>query len=118
MEDNAFSISYQCQSHLKSTFVRFKHRIELWNTFESIDHLTLVDDKTVLVADLLNYFEQISIDGIKNAFVAMIRNIRASGAEENKIRHAVSTLGELLEKWCYSERHGLPQNRDASSFIS
>jgi len=96
----------------------FKHRIELWNTFESISHLALVDDKTLLVTDLLNYFEQISIDTIENAFVGMISDIDATGAEKNNIRSAVSTLRVLLEKWCYSERHGLPQNRDASSFIA
>ncbi|MCH8531611.1 MAG: RNA-directed DNA polymerase [Saccharospirillum sp.] len=96
----------------------FKHRIELWNTFENISHLALVDDKTLLVTDLLNYFEQISIDAIENAFVGMISEIEATGADKNKIRSAVSTLRVLLEKWCYSERHGLPQNRDASSFIA
>lgn len=96
----------------------FKHRIELWNTFENISHLALVDDKTLLVTDLLNYFEQISIDAIENAFVKMISEIKATGSEKNNIRSAVSTMRVLLEKWCYSERHGLPQNRDASSFIA
>lgn len=48
----------------------------------------------------------------------MIANIKASGSEKNIIRSAVTTLRALLEKWCYSERHGLPQNRDASSFIA
>ncbi|WP_140385665.1 RNA-directed DNA polymerase, partial [Vibrio parahaemolyticus] len=36
----------------------------------------------------------------------------------NTIRSAISTLSTLLKKWCYSESHGLPQNRDASSFIA
>jgi hypothetical protein len=96
----------------------FKHRIELWNTFENISHLALVDDKTLLVTDLMNYFEQISISAVENAFVGMIANIDASGGAKNTIRSAVSTLRVLLEKWCYSDRHGLPQNRDASSFIA
>lgn len=96
----------------------FKHRIELWNSFENISHLALVDDKTLLVTDLLNYFEQISIDAIENAFIKMMSKIHASGSDKNKIRSAVNTLRVLLEKWCYSDRHGLPQNRDASSFIA
>jgi hypothetical protein len=96
----------------------YKHRIELWNTFENISQLALIDNKTLLVTDLLNYCEQISIDSIENAFVAMISDIDATGAEKNNIRSAVSTLRVLLEKWCYSERHGLPQNRDASSFVA
>lgn len=96
----------------------FKHRIELWNTFENLSHLALVDDKTLLVTDLLNYFEQITIEAIESAFIGMIADIQASGAEKNTIRSAVSTLRTLLKKWCYSDRHGLPQNRDASSFIA
>lgn len=92
----------------------FKHRIELWNTFENLTHLALVDGKTLLVTDLLNYFEQITIEEVESAFIGMIADIKASGAEKNTIRSAVSTLRALLEKWCYSERHGLPQNRDAS----
>lgn len=96
----------------------FKHRIELWKTFENLSHLALIDNKTLLITDLLNYFEQITIEAVENAFIGMISYIQGSGAEKNTIRSAVSTLRALLEKWCYSERHGLPQNRDASSFIA
>ena len=48
----------------------------------------------------------------------MIAKIDASGAEKNTIRSAINTLRVLLEKWCYNDRFGLPQNRDASSFIA
>lgn len=96
----------------------FKHKIELWTTFENVSYLALTDDKTLLVTDLLNYFEQISIDVIEKAFIGMISNIDATGPEKHTIRGAVATLRELLKKWCYSDRHGLPQNRDASSFIA
>ncbi|WP_221931866.1 RNA-directed DNA polymerase [Vibrio furnissii] len=96
----------------------FKPRIELWNTFENLSYLALVDNKTLLVTDLLNYYEQITIEAVENAFISLIADIRASGSEKNTIRSAVSTLKALLEKWCYNEKHGLPQNRDASSFIA
>ena len=96
----------------------FKHRIELWNTFENISRVALIDDKTLLITDLLNYFEQISIDVIEKSFIGMISQIKATGSEKHTIRNAVSALITLLEKWCYSDKHGLPQNRDASSFIA
>ncbi|MCF6281984.1 MAG: RNA-directed DNA polymerase [Candidatus Polarisedimenticolaceae bacterium] len=96
----------------------FKHRIELWNTFENISQLAFVDNKSLLITDLLNYFEQISIDVIENAFIGMISKIEATGSEKNTIRSAVSTLRVLLEKWCFNGHHGLPQNRDASAFIA
>lgn len=110
-------LSHRYNNHGKEKYL-FKHRIELWNTFEGISHLALNDDKSLLITDLLNYFEQISIEAIENAFVGMIGEISATGPEKNRIRSAVRTLKALLEKWCYSERHGLPQNRDASSFIA
>ncbi|MBY8201638.1 RNA-directed DNA polymerase [Vibrio fluvialis] len=109
--------SHRFNKHGSSRYL-FKHRIELWNTFENLSYLGIVDNKTLLVTDLLNYFEQISIESIENAFVSMIADIKASGAEKSTIRSAISTLTALLKKWCYNERHGLPQNRDASSFIA
>jgi hypothetical protein len=110
-------LSHRYNKHGKSRYL-FKHRIELWNTFEKISLVALQDGKSLLITDLLNYFEQISIDVIEQAFIGMISNIEASGSEKNTIRSAVSTLRTLLEKWCYNDRHGLPQNRDASSFVA
>lgn len=110
-------LSHRYNKHGNSRYL-FKHRIELWNTFEKISYVGLEDGKSLLVTDLLNYFEQISIDVIEQAFINMISDIKASGKDKNTIRSAVSTLRNLLEKWCYNSRHGLPQNRDASSFIA
>ena len=73
----------------------FKHRIELWNTFENISYLALEDDKTLLVTDLLNYFEQISIDTVENAFIGMIADIDTVGGKKNTIRSA----GRCCQGW-------------------
>ncbi|MGA6180911.1 RNA-directed DNA polymerase [Stenotrophomonas sp. NPDC077421] len=96
----------------------FKSRIELWQTFEGITHSSLVDGKIILVTDLINYFENISIELIREAFLSKLPLIKADGQAKLHIRNAVQTLCSLLEKWSYSDRHGLPQNRDASSFIA
>ncbi len=96
----------------------FKHRISLWNTFENITHLAIVDSQSLLITDLLNYFEHISIDAIEKAFISMLSRIETPGSEKNTIRSAISTLKVLLKKWCFNSHHGLPQNRDASSFIA
>ena len=111
-------LSHRHNKFSKNKKYLFKNRIELWNTFENISHLAIHDNKSLLVTDLLNYFEQIKIEDVEKAFVGMIHLINASGAEKNTIRNAISTLKALLTKWCYSDLHGLPQNRDASSFIA
>lgn len=96
----------------------FKRRIDLWQTFEGIAYASLANGQAILATDLINYFENISIDLIKSSFLAKIPLISATGQEKLQIRNAVLTLCGLLERWGYSERHGLPQNRDASSFIA
>ena len=96
----------------------FKNRIELWQTFQGLSQLAIHDGDTLLITDLINYFEHISINSIENAFLTLLPDVRASGSEKNKIRSAVYTLRRLLEKWCFNNSHGLPQNRDPSSFIA
>ncbi len=96
----------------------FKNRIELWTTFEGITKLGLSDGKALLATDLINYFEHISISNIDNSFSKLLPEIKASPKEKGQIRSAIYTLCLLLKKWCFNEHHGLPQNRDASSFIA
>jgi len=110
-------LSHRHNKHGNEKYL-FKHRIELWNTFENISELAFEENKSLLITDLLNYFEHITISAVENAFIAMMSSIKASGSEKNTIRSAISTLKVLLEKWCFNEQHGLPQNRDASSFIA
>jgi len=96
----------------------FKNRIELWQTFEGVTKTALMNDQALLATDLINYYENISIDAIKAAFEGLLSDISASGPEKVLIRNAIQTLCDLLTRWGYSNRHGLPQNRDASSFIA
>ncbi len=96
----------------------FRNPIDMWDTFQNISHSAIVDGQCLLITDLLNYFEHISIASVENAFIGMMSKIEASGGEKNTIRSAITTLKALLEKWCFNEHHGLPQNRDASSFIA
>lgn len=96
----------------------FKNRIDLWKTFEGITRTALFNDQALLVTDLINYFENITISSIKLAFEQMLDRVSANGQEKLLIRNAIQTLCEQLAGWGYSENHGLPQNRDASSFIA
>jgi hypothetical protein len=96
----------------------FKNRIELWKTFEGVTFTAFRENKTLLATDLINYFENITIESIRSAFEEKIPDINANGKEKLQIHNAIATLCELLTRWGYSEKHGLPQNRDASSFIA
>lgn len=96
----------------------FKNRIDLWNTFQGITRASLNRGKHVLCTDLINYFENIQIEQIISALNDNLPQVKASGIEKAKIRNAIATLKYMLQSWCYSDRHGLPQNRDASSFFA
>lgn len=96
----------------------FKNRIELWQTFEGVTYTAITDNQTLLVTDLINYFENITVDIVRSSFESLIPSIVASGPDKLRIRNAISSLCNLLCRWGYSERHGLPQNRDPSSFIA
>lgn len=96
----------------------FKNRIELWRTFEGVTHTAFANEQALLVTDLINYFENITVDLVRNSFLEKLSQIEANGKEKLRIRSAVDTLCNLLRRWGYSDRHGLPQNRDASSFIA
>ncbi len=96
----------------------FKSRIDLWSTFEGVTLTAFKAEKTLLATDLINYFENITVSSVREAFERKISYIKASGREKLYIRNAIATLCDLLAHWSYSDRHGLPQNRDASSFIA
>ncbi|TCL06980.1 RNA-directed DNA polymerase [Sodalis ligni] len=96
----------------------FKPRIELWQTFEGVTHTALTGNQALLVTDVLNYFENISVETIRISFESMIPSIQANGPEKLRVRNAINSLCNLLIKWGYSDHHGLPQNRDPSSFIA
>ena len=96
----------------------FKGRIELWQTFEGVTKTALSNNQALFATDLINYFENITIDSIRHAFESSLAKVVASGPEKVLIRNCIHTLCDLLTQWGYSERHGLPQNRDSSSFIA
>jgi hypothetical protein len=96
----------------------FKGRIDLWQTFEGVTKTALGNNQALFATDLINYFENISVDVMKKSFEGLLEKVKASGPEKALIRNAIHTLCELMTRWGYSERHGLPQNRDASSFIA
>ncbi|MFH7456888.1 hypothetical protein RA277_29795, partial [Pseudomonas syringae pv. tagetis] len=81
--------------------------------YEGVTKTALKNKQSLLVTDLLNYFEKISIASIKNAFEKLLQKVDATGPEKSLIRNAIQTLCELLSRWSYKDLHGLPQNRDA-----
>jgi hypothetical protein len=111
-------LSHRYNKNRHSEKYLFKPRIDMWQTFEGVTKTALSNNQALLATDLINYFENIAVELIRTSFESKISQISASGPEKVLIRNAINTLCELMSHWGYSDRHGLPQNRDASSFIA
>lgn len=96
----------------------FKNKIDRWFTFEGVTLTFRRSGRHLLVTDLSNFFENVSRVQIVDALEKAVPDLVATGPEKLQIRNAIATLDRLLTEWTFSRDHGLPQNRDASSFLS
>jgi len=111
-------LSYRYNSTPQNPKYLFKNKIDRWFTFEGVTLTFIRSKRHLLVTDISNFFENISRAQITTALERVIPEIAATGSEKLQIRNAVGTLDRLLGQWTFSGDHGLPQNRDASAFLS
>lgn len=96
----------------------FKHPIEQWQLFKDYVSLEARSKPVILVTDVQNYYENIEVERAIGVLSENIPHIKADGAEKARIRRIIGELHRCLRKWCYKPTQGLPQNRDASSFLA
>ena len=96
----------------------FRRAIPAWQDFTGVVNDALSESDVLLSTDLVNYFENINLELLKYIFIDSLGEIEASPNEKADIRIHIDKLFEYLASWCYSEVAGLPQNRDASSFLA
>jgi len=96
----------------------FKRGVEAWRDFVGVVRAGLKDNPVLLSTDLTNYFENINIAKLKAAMVGLLPEVQATVMEKGHIRAHLDVLFDCLKDWCYSPSAGLPQNRDASSFLA
>lgn len=96
----------------------FQRAIPAWQDFVGAVRSAVDGDKVLLSTDIANYFENISLSYLKQKLLEMIPEVEASGADKADIRSHIDLLFGCLEAWTYEPGKGLPQNRDASSFLA
>lgn len=111
-------LSYRYEKYPRQEKYLFKNKIDRWNTFEGITLTFKFCEKYLAVTDLTNFFEGISSDFICRKLIHYTREVKATGIEKKSIRAAIECLRSNLQHWSFSSGVGLPQNRDASSFLS
>jgi hypothetical protein len=96
----------------------FKLGTESWKDFIGVVRESLATRPILLSTDLVNYFDNIDLRILKRAMLDNVPIIHGTGGEKAKVRNLIETLFGCLRQWSFSEEHGLPQNRDASSFLA
>lgn len=99
----------------------FKYAVDEWNKFLSDTKIELdkEENEVLLITDLSNYYESISIKDLINTLNLQIDNLPIGSIKEKEFKKISSQLHKLLYNWCQPDtKRGIPQNRDASSFLS
>lgn len=99
----------------------FKYPVEEWNKFlmDAKIELEKPENEVLLITDLSNYYESISIIDLKKTLNFQIDNLNLSEQEKKEFKKISIQIYQLLDRWCIPDtKRGIPQNRDASSFLS
>lgn len=113
---NAFSHRHDYVHH-NSKYL-FKRGVPSWRDFVGAAKSAITADSWLLSTDLTNFYENVDLDRLRDALLGLLPEVKASAAEKAAIRAHVDMLFTCLRAWAYDESKGLPQNRDASSFLA
>ena len=111
-----FSHRYDRDKHAARTL--FKPHVEAWKSFIGGVRSSLASDKVLVTTDVSNYYEHVETKLLHETFCQLLPEIKAAPETKGQIRECLDRLFEWLSKWSFSAVRGLPQNRDASSFLA
>jgi len=99
----------------------FRNAVEEWNKFLVDTQLELdnEENEVLLITDLSNYYEYISIQDLIETVQFQIANHVKNAIKREELLHVILQVKKLLLRWCEPiTKRGIPQNRDASAFLS
>jgi hypothetical protein len=96
----------------------FKPAISAWKDFIGSARSALPLDGVLLSTDISNYYEHIDIIRLQTTLLDLLPQVEATPVEKAQIRARIDLLLAYLSSWAYTKTRGLPQNRDASSFLA
>ncbi len=115
---NAFSHRYDYEKLRSRDKYTFKHGIQSWKHFVGSARSAISPTSFLLSTDVANYFENIHLGRLEEAMRNLEGELGVGDEELERIRAHRGLLFQLLKSWSYDEERGLPQNRDASSFLA
>lgn len=97
--------------------------VEAWKNFHGVARSALVEKSrgnphaALLSTDVSAYYENIDLSILKRTLLSLLPELEAPGHQKYQIRAHTQLLFDCLKSWSYDGMRGLPQNRDASSFL-
>jgi hypothetical protein len=96
----------------------FRRGIPAWGDFIGSVKSALEPGSFLVSTDLTNYYEGVNLVCLKLELLSLLPQIDASAAAKYRIRQVIEDLFRCLANWTFDKERGLPQNRDASSFLA
>lgn len=96
----------------------FRSGVEQWGHFGRMVYGDNGKHKHIVEADIQTFFESITLEVISRALSDAISEAAVSRARRKRMRRLSIILLRNLKEWTFLRTQGLPQNRDASSFLA
>jgi len=96
----------------------YKPYVESWKDFTGSVRAALTNGKVLLSTDVSNYFEYIEVGRLSETFTCLLPELSIPTDEKSRVRECIDRLFEWMSQWSFSTVRGIPQNRDASSFLA
>jgi hypothetical protein len=96
----------------------FCNGVKAWKDFVDSVKSSMTEENILLSTDLTNYFENIRLSSLRKTLLESVPLIKVDSSIKAELRAHIHLLFDCLKVWAYKEDRGLPQNRDASSFLA
>lgn len=96
----------------------FKPHVASWKNFVGGVKAALGDGSVLVSTDISNFYEHIEIKRLEETFLNLLPEVQVPPSDKSHLRECLERLFEWLFAWAFSSARGLPQNRDASSFLA
>jgi len=92
--------------------------VRAWQDFAGTAKAALSPNSWLLSTDVANCFEHVNLNLLHNRLLLLMPSVVATSKQKSLIRAHIELLFRCLKTWAYDAERGLPQNRDASSFLA
>lgn len=113
-----FVFSHRSATGSQTSKYMFRRGVLAWIDFLGAIRASLSPGKYLLTTDLTTYFDNINIYKLKSEMSLTVTELKESASTKNSLRAHIEFLFKCLKQWTYEDYRGLPQNRDASSFLA